>query len=57
MMMFSALALLAVGCAQTSARGGASDPAFDWAGQGQTTGHGSSDEPAYKDALADPGPF
>ncbi len=57
MMLAAAVMLLAVGCAQPAARGGASEPAFAGATQAQGYGHDSSGLEDYRQILSDPGPF
>jgi len=51
-----ALGLAVMGCAQPGPRGGTSDRASANAGEGQSSGAGSS-EPDYRQILSDPGPF
>ncbi len=56
MLLVVVVGLVACGCAHP-ARGGASDPGFADAAQGQTSGHAPSDTHDYRQVLADPGPF
>ncbi len=57
MLLVSAVALVAAGCAHPSARGGGGESDLGGVTQAQSSGHSSSDIEDYRQVLADPGPF